>query len=116
MTVAHQRHSVRLQPSAHLNAHGAIILQQQLATIAPEKGETWLLDMAQVEFIDSAGLLALVSTLKLAQRSGCRVAMCHLRPAIRLVFEITQLDQAFDIVDSKLAATGLSIAPEVMAA
>jgi anti-sigma B factor antagonist len=117
MTVIHQRHCVRLQPSAHLNAQGAVELQQQVAAIASAKGETWLIDMAQVEFIDSAGILALVNTLKQAHHEGCRIAMCHLRPSIRLVFEITQLDRAFDIVDSsKLSVSGGAIAPEAIAA
>ena len=115
MTLIHERKCVQLQPPAHLNVHGGAVLQQQIAAIDPEQGCTWLIDMAQVEFIDSAGILALVGTLKLAYHKGCRVAMCHLRPSTRLVLEITQLDQAFDIIDSsKLASLEMSIAPSVI--
>ncbi|PSB31088.1 STAS domain-containing protein [Stenomitos frigidus] len=116
MTLIHQRECVRLQPPTHFNSRGGITFQQQVAALEPEKGDTWLIDMAQVEFIDSAGILSLVSALNLAHRQGCRVTVCHLRPAIRLIFEITQLDRAFDIVDGSNVDLSVSIAPEPVAA
>jgi anti-anti-sigma factor len=56
--------------------------------------------MSNVDFVDSAGLVALIAGLKAANRHGCRLAICSLRPPIRLIFEITQLDRAFEIFDS----------------
>ena len=117
MTLIHERTCVQLQPPAHFNVQGGALFQQQIAAIEPEHGDLWLIDMAQVEFIDSAGILALVSALKLAHYKGCCVTLCHLRPAIKLVFEITQLDRAFDIIDSsKLAVLEAPIVPQPIAA
>ncbi|MBW4582549.1 MAG: STAS domain-containing protein [Tildeniella nuda ZEHNDER 1965/U140] len=113
MTLIHERKCVQFQPPTHLNSHGANVFQQQLAAIESQQTDRWLIDMAQVEFIDSDGILALVGALNLAQRKGCRLTVCNLRPSIQMVFEITQLDQVFDILDTSVAALGTSIAASV---
>lgn len=99
-TLVHSKKVVRLQPTQRLDLQGGTSFQQQIAAIKPEQGSLWLVDMAQVEFIDSAGRLALVEALSMAQANGCRLLVCHLRPSIKLIFEITQLDQIFELVDS----------------
>lgn len=107
-TLVHPQKVVRLQPPQRLDLQGGVSFQQQIAAIEPEQGSLWLVDMAHVEFIDSAGRLALVKALSLAQANGCRLLICHLRPAIKLIFEITQLDQIFELVDSSdLAISGI---------
>jgi anti-sigma B factor antagonist len=58
------------------------------------------LDMTQVEFIDSAGLVALVATLQAAATAEVEVCLCGLNAQARLILDITQLDQVFQVVDS----------------
>lgn len=113
MTLIHERECVQFQPPTHLNSHGGDVFRQQIAAIESKQADSWLIDMAQVEFIDSDGILALVGALNFAQRRGCRLTVCNLRPSIQMVFEITQLDQVFDIVDSSIADSGASIAASV---
>jgi anti-anti-sigma factor len=55
--------------------------------------------MAAVDFIDSSGLCALVGGLNAARHRGCRVVICNLSATVRLIFEITQLDQLLEIFD-----------------
>jgi anti-anti-sigma factor len=62
-----------------------------------------LVDMSQVESLDSAGLLALVSTLTLAQQIDKQFALCHVSASIRIIFELTQLDRVFEIFEDRLA-------------
>ncbi len=59
------------------------------------QGGAWVLDLQDVDFIDSAGIAILVATLKQAQRCQAEVVLCNLQPAVRLVFEIAQLDRLF---------------------
>lgn len=95
-----QIEEIRLQPQGRLDLQGGEWLQQQLKTIAPRRYKVWVIDLSEVESIDSPGLSALISGLKLARESNARLVLCSLRPSARLIFEITQLDRAFDIFES----------------
>lgn len=54
-----------------------------------------VIDMAGVEFMDSAGLHAFVRIRGMVPE-GCHVLLRSARPRIRQVFAITGLDTAFD--------------------
>lgn len=97
-----------LQPPSHFDSEVGSLMEQQLATIVPERHNLWILDMAGVTFIDSSGLCSLVRALKLARKQNCRLVVCQVPDQVRVIFEITQLDQALDIVstlDDALAQT-----------
>jgi anti-anti-sigma factor len=91
-----------LQPQGHLNASNAGEFQQQLITaISSQKSSRVLVDMQQVESLDSAGLMALVSALTLAQRLNQQFSLCSVAASIRIIFELTQLDRVFEIFESR---------------
>ncbi|NET61163.1 MAG: STAS domain-containing protein [Symploca sp. SIO2E6] len=91
-----------IQPSGHVNASNAVEFQLQLTTaMVSEEDSVLLVDMHQIESLDSAGLMALVSALSLAQRLQRRFGLCCVAPSIRIIFELTQLDQAFEIFESR---------------
>lgn len=93
-----------IAPKGHLNAANADLLKQQLsAIVASEDCSRLLVDMHQVESLDSAGLMALVAALTLAQQRDKRFSLCCVPPAIRIIFELTQLDRAFEIFESRTA-------------
>ncbi len=103
---------VLLQPQGHLDAQGGNRLKQQFAAIPADSHQLWLVDLMNVNFIDSAGLLALVHGLKLAQRQQRRFVLCNPREAVKLTFEISQLDQIFEIIDTPLDINALASATE----
>lgn len=95
-----------IQPQGHVNAANALELQQQLSSvISAEKSASVLVDLSQVESLDSAGLMALVSALSLAQRLGQRFTLCSVSPSLRIIFELTQLDRVFEIFENQAAFT-----------
>lgn len=59
-----------------------------------------LVDLGAVTFIDSAGLMALVSGLKQAKKMGRRFSICSVSPGIRMILELSQLDRVFEIFDN----------------
>jgi len=89
-----------LQPQNCLDSKAGSLLREQLAEIVPDRHKLWIIDMAAVDFIDSSGICALVAGLNAARRRGCRLVICNLSATVRLIFEITQLDQLFEIFDS----------------
>lgn len=94
--------TIVIQPSGHISAANAAELQQQLAeTISSQEYASLLVDMSKVESLDSAGLMALVSTLTLAQRLNKRFSLFGISPSVQIIFELTQLDRVFEILDGQ---------------
>lgn len=56
-----------------------------------------IVDLQQVPFIDSSGLAALVSGLRLAREKGGNIALCGVQPQAETVFRLTMLDRIFPI-------------------
>ncbi|MGF1461040.1 MAG: STAS domain-containing protein [Leptolyngbyaceae cyanobacterium] len=93
-----------VQPSGALNATNAHKLQAQLSEfIGSDSSAGLMVDMSQVESLDSAGLVALIASLRMARRLSKRFCLCSVPPSIRIVFELTQLDQAFEFSDELVA-------------
>lgn len=91
-----------IRPIGQINAANAAAIQQQLTDIvAAQEHNSLFVDMSKVESLDSAGLMALVSTLTLAQRLNKRFSLFGISPSVRIVFELTQLDRVFEILDAQ---------------
>jgi anti-sigma B factor antagonist len=59
-----------------------------------------IVDMENVEFIDSQGLQKLLASLRLMQSQNSNLLLCSQQPSVRIVFEITRADQLFAIFPS----------------
>lgn len=62
-----------------------------------------VLDMSQVQFLDSSGLGAVVAVLK-AKKSEQSLELASLQPAVHKVFRLTRMDTVFSIHDDATAA------------
>lgn len=93
-----------IRPNGHLNAANAPEFGRELsAAITQEAKATVLVDMEEVESLDSAGLMVLVSALTLSQGRNQRFSLCSVSPSIRIIFELTQLDRVFEIFENRSA-------------
>jgi anti-anti-sigma factor len=63
-----------------------------------------ILNLAQVNFLDSGGLGALVRTTRVHRRLGGDIVLCHLTPFILQVLEATTLHRFFQICPSETEA------------
>ncbi|MBW4628499.1 MAG: anti-sigma factor antagonist [Brasilonema octagenarum HA4186-MV1] len=91
---------VVIRPQGSLNATKALDFEQQLTTAIEQRHCSILLvDFKQVESLDSAGLMALIAALKKAQSLSRRLSVCCVSPTIKLIFELTQLERAFEIFE-----------------
>jgi anti-sigma B factor antagonist len=89
-----------VQAQGSLNASNAHAFHSSLIQqIQSDLASGLVVDMSQVESLDSAGLIALVSALKQARQLQKRLCLFSVPPAIRILFELTQLDRAFEMVD-----------------
>jgi anti-anti-sigma factor len=83
-----------------LDCKKGLFLQQDIAAIDPTQYTTWIVDLAQVVLMDSAGLVALVTTLNSANSNKCRFVLHNPPQVVSLVLEIARLDHVFEIVHS----------------
>jgi anti-anti-sigma factor len=56
-----------------------------------------LLDLKEVTFMDSSGLGGLVAALKDVRSAGGKLYICSINEQIRILFELTSMDQVFSI-------------------
>ncbi|NJP10061.1 MAG: STAS domain-containing protein [Leptolyngbyaceae cyanobacterium RU_5_1] len=97
-------HAAVVQPVGSLNAENAIRFQYQLnAVVMSDEHSSLLVDMKQVELIDSAGLMALVNVLRLARSSNKRFCLCSVSRPVRIILELTQVDKVLEIFESRAA-------------
>jgi anti-sigma B factor antagonist len=63
-----------------------------------------VVNMSQMNYIDSAGVACLVEALKVARDSKIGFALVGLGPIARDVFELTKLISVFEVYDTEEAA------------
>jgi len=100
-----------VQPTGHINAANATEFQTRLeAAVVQSSQQSLVVDLSEVESLDSAGLMVLISARNLAQKSSVDFHLCGVSPTLKIIFEVTQLDRVFQIhadraiVESMLAA------------
>jgi anti-sigma B factor antagonist len=89
------------QPCGSITETNAAHWQDQLSqAVLTEETSSLIVDMGKLEAIDSAGLMVLVSVVKMAHRHNKRVGVCAVPNPIRIVLELTQLDRVLEIHDT----------------
>ena len=64
-----------------------------------------VVNLEGVNFVDSTGLSTLVRGLKNSREKGGDVHVCCLQQPVRVIFELTRLDKAFNIFQSEAEAS-----------
>lgn len=72
--------------------------ERELARAEEAEPETIVIDLDGLQFMDSSGLRALVAADDRARRKNRRLSIVPGPPAVRRVFEITQLDTRLDLL------------------
>lgn len=90
--------------NGRFDAHGAPAIKTWLLQAAAGDKPKVLVRLADAHFIDSAALATLIAGLKQCRTRGGALILCELAQPVRIIFELTQMDQMFTIVDSAAAA------------
>ncbi len=91
-----------IRPNGCLDAVNAIKLERELGAVLNQGSNTIvLINLEKVDFIDSAGLMALVSGVRVALELQQRICFCSVAPAHRIIFELAGLDKVFEIFDEQ---------------
>lgn len=92
---------------ARIDAAAAIRFKDRVRELTADMPARVVLDLQDVQFLDSSGLGAVVAAMKLLG-PGSRLELAALTPAVERVFRLTRMDTVFAIhTDANLAASGL---------
>ena len=83
-----------------LDARAAVDFKQKMVGFIAEGHQQIALDLAEVDFIDSSGLGAIVSSLKKIGTQG-EMVICGVRETVMALFKLTRMDRVFRIHPSE---------------
>ena len=88
---------------ARIDAAVAIQFKDSLRQLAGDEPPRIVLDMAQVQFLDSSGLGALVAAMK-QLGTDRSLELASLSPTVEKVFKLTRMDSVFKVHSDRQAA------------
>ena len=97
---------ITIEEPGSLDSESAVWFQKKIESYC-EGERSLILNLQDLEFIDSAGVRALIEVYRLTQRQGVEIRLTNLTPGIRNVFEVTRLQRLFSVhssVDEALAS------------
>jgi anti-anti-sigma factor len=104
---------VVLQPSGRLDITTAWQFRLKLQECIARQSPHVIVNLGQVNFIDSSGLTSLVAGMRDADKVRGSFRICNVHPEAKLVFEVTMMDSVFEIFETE--ADALSGAQKSMA-
>lgn len=81
---------------ARIDAAVAVQFKERMRAIADAPAPVVILDLTQVDFLDSSGLGAVVAVMKLMGPDR-RLELAGLTPTVTKVFRLTRMDSVFTI-------------------
>lgn len=96
---------VEVALTGRLDAYSSETMKTQLHQAVGETRSYVLVNLSEVYFIDSAGLSALVSGLRLARENDKDVVLVGLNKQAKMVFRLTMLDRIFAVYSTVAEAT-----------
>jgi len=98
-----------LEPQGSLSDDTIIwFIHQASIAVMSENHSSVVIDMKQVDSIDSAGLMAIVNVVKSAQKVNKRFCLCSVPRSVFIILELTQLDSILEIFEN-LSAFNLAV-------
>lgn len=96
---------VVLTPIAgRFDAHQVPKVQKEIDAALANGATTVIMELSEVNFVDSSALAVMVRTMKHCRERGGELILCGLRQPVRIIFELTRMDKAFRIFDDVTAA------------
>ena len=81
---------------SRIDAAVALAFKDQMRSQTEEGEGTVVLDLQQVEFVDSSGLGAIVAAMK-SMGQGRKLALAGLTPTVERVFKLTRMDSVLPL-------------------
>lgn len=93
-----------LTPKGDFDMAAADDMKRRLTELIDRGQSRLVMDLAQVPYIDSSGLGALVAAMKHARSAGGDIKLCALTPDVRAIFDMTRLIKVMEVHGSRQEA------------
>jgi anti-sigma B factor antagonist len=103
-TTPTQTRSNVLPLKGEIDLHVSPSVTASLNAMIAKKPKSLVVDLSEVSYIDSAGLAALIEAMQNVEHYGGKFALAGLQETVRSIFEISRLDQVFQIFPDADAA------------
>ena len=102
--VRHEGQAVVLELAGEIDMRCSVDLRGKFMELLQKKPPVLIVDMSQVEFMDSSGLATLVEALQWSRRNNGELKLVGLKQRVRSIFEISRLESIFQIYDNEAEA------------
>jgi anti-anti-sigma factor len=86
-----------IQPSGILNAISGNQLRRDINDCVAAGAKIVLIDLEEVDFVDSSGLGALVAAMQILKSSDGQMFICSLNEQVKMLFELTKMERIFKV-------------------
>jgi len=93
---------ITIQPSGVLDNSNADKMHTSVNDAISKGADKILLDFQDVSFMNSFAIGTLVDSLKTAKNKGKSLFVCSLGPQMKMIFELTKLDNIFEVYKDRL--------------
>ncbi len=99
-----RENAVKIALRGELDLEHAYTFDEELKRVEAIEPECICLDLRELTFLDSTGLSRLVAARRRAMKAGRRLVLVRGPAAVQRVFQLTAVDEAFEIVSAPEAA------------
>lgn len=86
-----------VKPIGEIDIYTSPELKEKLSEALNDKKADIVIDGKELDYLDSTGLGTLISILKIIKENEKKIYIRNLKPNIRKLFDITELDKVFVI-------------------
>lgn len=90
-----------LRLAGRFDTPNAVPVQDWMDKAAEADPANLVVNLQDVPFVDSTGLATLVAGMKRSREKKGDLRICGLQQPVRMIFELTRLDKAFEIFNSE---------------
>ena len=92
--------AIALVVGEYLDAGNAREFRQEIASVLKDSSQV-ILDLSQLQFVDSSGLGAILSCLRHLTTTGGELRLCGMTKPVRALFELERMHRVFEIFNSR---------------
>ena len=90
-----------VQPSGILDGDKTNDLRREIIGLVDNGHTVILVDLQDVNFMNSSGIGALVATLKAVRTGQAEMYLCSLGEQLQMIFQLTKMDKVFKIFTNR---------------
>ena len=107
ITTVREGDATVVSPSGDIDLGRSPTLRTYLKEAQRDRPKRLIVDLGQVEYMDSSGVATLIEALQISLKQDTSMVLCNIQDKVRSIFEIARLDSVFKIVPDLKSALEL---------